>query len=53
MDGLAFEHDHPQVALGESATALHRREQLLVVQVAFTEVPADQRAAMISPSRML
>lgn len=24
MDGLAFQHDHPQVAVGESAAALYR-----------------------------
>lgn len=43
MDGLALEDYHPQLALVELATPLHRLEQLLVVQVAFAEVPPDQR----------
>src|SRR5581483_4984543 len=44
VDGLALEDYHPQLALVELAAPLHRLEQLLVVQVAFAEVPPDQRA---------
>ena len=43
LDRLAFQDDHPQIALVELAAPLYRLHQLLVVQVAFAEIPADQR----------
>ena len=43
LDRLAFQDDHAQIALVELAAPLHRLHQLLVVQVAFAEIPADQR----------
>ncbi|CKS76172.1 Uncharacterised protein [Mycobacterium tuberculosis] len=42
MDGLTFENDHPQIAVGEVAPPLHGGHQLLVVQMALAEIPPDQ-----------
>ena len=42
LDRLTFEDDHPQIALVQLAAPLHRLHQLLVVQMAFAEIPADQ-----------
>ncbi|AGL26618.1 5-methyltetrahydropteroyltriglutamate--homocysteine S-methyltransferase [Mycobacterium tuberculosis CAS/NITR204] len=45
MDGLRVEQHHPHLTGLEAAPLLHRRDQLLVVQVAVAEVPADGSAA--------
>ena len=42
MDRLALQDDDADVAVLELAASLQRLQQLLVVQVALAEVPADQ-----------